>query len=130
MKLDCFETSCVASVNNYLSCAALFSTLRRVLVAIECFGLNCKNATKFCLAEEVFAKHYKQLAHINIKIILPYICNITVYHNLQNQHLTQSFHTVSSSLQPRSLLTLGRLSRMNIASPIRQGRHSRGGWGG
>ena len=47
MKLDCFETSYVASVNNYLSYAALFSTLRSVLVAIECFGLNCKNATKY-----------------------------------------------------------------------------------
>ena len=53
MKLDCFETSCVTSVNNYLSYAALFSTLQSALADIECFGLNCKNATKFCLAEEV-----------------------------------------------------------------------------
>ena len=67
VKLDCFETSCVTSVNTwYLSYAALFSTLQSMFVATEWFGQNCKNATKSCLTEEVVVeRQYRRSVSCN-----------------------------------------------------------------
>ena len=42
-----FETNCVSSIDDHLSYAALFSPLRNVVVAIECFSRNCKMQQSF-----------------------------------------------------------------------------------